>query len=102
MKISYRETGGVAGLSRGVDIDLESLPPAEARKLQKLVERAGLKGSTTRGPSGARDLVGYEIVIEKDGACSVVRFDDASVPKSATKLLEALQSRARPIPLSPR
>ncbi|HEY6546793.1 MAG TPA: protealysin inhibitor emfourin [Vicinamibacteria bacterium] len=102
MKISYRETGGFAGLSRGVELDLESLPPAEARKLQKLVEAACLESGTARGPTGARDLVGYEIVIEKDGVRSVVRFDDASVPESATELLEALQSRARPIPLSPR
>ena len=46
--------------------------------------------------------MGYEIIIEEDGVRSVVRFDDASVPESATELLEALQSRARPTPLSPR
>jgi hypothetical protein len=99
MKVSYREAGGVAGLSRGVEVDLESLPPAEARRLRKLVERAGLQRGSTRGPSGARDLVGYEIVIEDDDGRRVFRFDDATVPESATELLADLQGRAKPIPL---
>jgi hypothetical protein len=100
MKISYREAGGFAGLNRGADLDLESLPPAEAGQLRKLVERARLGGVATRGPSAARDLVGYEIAVESDdGRTVVARFDDASVPESATALLEALQKRARPIPL---
>jgi len=100
MRISYREAGGFAGLSRGADLDLESLPPAQAGRLRKLVERARLRDVETRGPSAARDLVGYEIAIEDDdGRTVVARFDDASVPESATPLLEALQKRARPIPL---
>jgi len=100
MKISYRQAGGFAGLNRGADLDLDSLPPAEAGRLRKLVERARLGGGATRGPSAARDLVGYEIAIESDdGRTVVTRFDDASMPESATALLEALQKRARPIPL---
>lgn len=99
MRISYREAGGFAGLNRGADVDLESLPPAEAGRLRKLVERARLGGGATRASPGARDLVGYEIAIEDDDGRTVARFDDATVPESATALLEALQERARPIPL---
>jgi Emfourin len=99
VKISYREAGGFAGLRRGADLDLESLPPAEASRLRKLVERARLGDLEARGPSTARDLVGYEIVVEgDDGKTVVARFDDATAPASATALLDALQKRARPIP----
>jgi len=99
VKISYRETGGFAGLGRGADLDLESLPPSEAGRLRKLVEQARLGDLRTRGPSAARDLVGYEIAVEgDDGKRFVARFDDATVPASATPLREYLQERARVVP----
>jgi hypothetical protein len=99
VKISYRETGGFAGLKRGAEIDLESLPPGEAKRLRTLVERAHLGSVHRRGPSTARDLVGYEVAVEDDdGRTTVTRFDDATVPESAAPLLEALRKRARPAP----
>lgn len=99
MKISYRETGGFAGLGRGADLDLESLPPSEATRLRKIVDEARLGDLRASGPSAARDLVGYEIAVEgDDGKRVVARFDDATVPESATALLEVLQERARPLP----
>jgi hypothetical protein len=99
VKVSYRQTGGFAGLGRGADLDLEALPSAEATRLRKLVEQARLGDLRARGPSTARDLVGYEIAVEgDDGKRVVARFDDATVPESATPLVEALQKRARPVP----
>ena len=56
------------------DLDLESLPPAEAGRLRKLVERARLGGGATRALSGARDLVGYEIAIENDDRRTVAEL----------------------------
>lgn len=99
MKIRFREAGGVAGLSRGCDIDTASLPVDEAREVVELVERAALKETHREGPEGARDLTGYEIVIEDEQSEVIVRFDDATVPASADGLLAYLQGRARPIPL---
>jgi hypothetical protein len=99
VKIRYREAGGVTGLSRGCDIDTRSLPEDEALEVVGLVERAALKETRSEGPDGARDLTGYEIVIEDEQSQVVVRFDDATVPASADRLLAYLQGRARPIPL---
>jgi hypothetical protein len=98
MKVRYRETGGFAGLSRAVEIDTAALPEAEARGLAALVERAALTESRRAGPPEARDLIGYEIVIESEESRTVIRFDDATVPEPAEELLAYLQRRARPIP----
>jgi len=99
MKIRYREAGGFAGLSRGVDIDTASLPDAEARRVTRLVQQAALTETRRGAPAGARDLMGYEIVIERESGRTVARFDDSTVPETADELLEYLQERARPIPL---
>jgi hypothetical protein len=98
MRISYREAGGVAGLARGVEIDTARLPPAEARRVEALVAQAGLTTEARRGPQDARDLLGYEIVIETEAGRTVAAFDDATLPAEAEPLLEYLQQRARPLP----
>ena len=99
MKIRYREAGGVAGLSRGCDVDTATLPEEEAHRVVALVRRAGLGESHAGGPTEARDLIGYEIRIEREAGRTVVRFDDASVPAAAEELLAYLQERTRPTPL---
>jgi hypothetical protein len=99
MKIRYREAGGFAGLSRGVDIETGALPEEEAQRIDVLVDRAGLRRTRAAGPTEARDLMGYEIVIEDEKGRTSLRFDDASIPPAAEELLAYLQARARPIPL---
>ena len=99
VKIRYREAGGITGLSRGCDIDTAALPPEEARRLEGLVGGAGLKETRAQGPEGARDLLGYEIVVEDEESRTVLRFDDATVPPGADELLAYLQTRARPVRL---
>ena len=101
MKIRYREAGGFTGLSRGVDIDTTALPEDEARQLVSLVERAGLVGQSAPPSDEARDLRGYELVIEVEATLKILRFDDATAPPTAEDLLAYLQSRARPMPLNP-
>jgi hypothetical protein len=101
MKIRYREAGGFTGLSRGVDIDTASLPEDEAQRVLSLVERAGLVSQDEPAPGDARDLRGYELVIEVEARLTVVRFDDATAPPTADELLAYLQGRARPMPLRP-
>jgi hypothetical protein len=98
MKITYRESGGFAGLSRGVEIDTSTLPAADARRVEALVARAGLKQQARAGPAGARDLAGYQITIESDAGRVAVSFDDMTVPEDADDLLAYLQERAGPLP----
>ena len=58
LKITFRESGGFAGLVRGCELDSSSLPPAAAAALDVLL--AGAK-APSRASRGARDLVTYEI-----------------------------------------
>lgn len=101
MKIRYREAGGFTGLSRGVDIDTASLPEDEARRVLSLVERADLVSREGPAPGDARDLRGYELVIEVETRLTVVRFDDATAPPTAAELLAWLQGQAGPMPPRP-
>jgi hypothetical protein len=98
MKIRYREAGGFAGISRGVDIDTATLPADEAHRIVALVEEAALQGLQREGPPEARDLQGYEIVVEREDGRTVLRFDDATIPEAVDALLAWLQDRARPLP----
>ena len=99
MKIRYREAGGFAGISRGVDVDTAKLPEDEAHHVVALVEDAALQSVEREGPPEARDLQGYEIVVEREESRTVVRFDDATIPGAVGALLAWLQDRARPLPL---
>ncbi len=99
MKIRYREAGGFAGISRGVDVDTATLPEDEAHRFVALVEGAGLESFQGEGPPEARDLKGYEIVVEREESRTVIRFDDATIPEAVEALLAWLQGRARPLPL---
>jgi hypothetical protein len=99
MKIRYREAGGFAGISRGCEVDTSTLPEDEAQHVIALVDGARLKSGQHEGPPAARDLRGYEIAVESEEERIVIRFDDATIPKSVETLLAWLQDRARPIPL---
>lgn len=98
MKVTFRQSGGLAGLTRGCELDSETLPAAEARRLEKLVAKSGLEGVESASPPAARDLVTYEITVEREGGTESVRFDDLSVPDAAAPLLELLQGCAKAHP----
>lgn len=97
MKVAFRQTGGFAGTFRGCDLDDTSLPPAEARDLRRLVATSGVHAARSAGPSAARDLVQYEIVIENSGGIHSVAFDDMTIPAGIGPLLTYLQLRTKPI-----
>jgi hypothetical protein len=99
MKVRFRQSGGFAGLRRGCDLDMETLPADEATKLRSLVEQSGvLSASSSRNPKG-RDLLNYEITVETLDGVRQVTFDDGSKPVGVEPLLEYLQGQAQPIPL---
>lgn len=100
MKVVFRQSGGIVGVPRGCELDSASLPPAEARKLTRLVDAAGVEQDAAHSAPAARDASQYEITIEKDdGHVTHVRANDASAPKGLWPLLEFLQTCATPRPL---
>lgn len=96
MKVTFRQSGGYAGLIVGCELDTDSLPADEAATLQSLVEESGiLQAKGGYAPQG-RDLLQYEITIETSEGVHRVLLDDTTIPESAVPLIEYLQSRAAP------
>ncbi len=99
MKVSFRQSGGFAGLIRGVDLNTATMDAEQAAELEGLVTASGIEGSKKARTHAARDLVQYEITIEQDDQTSKLSFDDKTVPDAAQPLLKYLRAQARPMPL---
>ena len=98
MKVTFRQSGGFAGLVRGCDLDTDDLPAAEAAQLEGLVERSRLRAGKAAPHPTARDLIAYEIKVETADGEVAAAFDDASVPAGAEELVRYLQKQAGPQP----
>jgi hypothetical protein len=98
MKLTFRQSGGFAGLIRGCEIDTDTLSPDEAASLQKMVRQSGILETTKRSNPDARDLMGYEVIVETVEGTFQVSFDELGIPKKAILLLEFLSARAEPRP----
>ncbi|MCJ8280639.1 MAG: hypothetical protein MJK14_12255, partial [Rivularia sp. ALOHA_DT_140] len=88
MKIKFSQTGGFAGLTRGCELDTQSLPTDEAAKLQSLVEESGIlqSQSSNSNTSNARDAFNYNITIEtNDGDEQTISYDDLNQPENTPK-----------------
>ena len=97
MKLTFRQTGGFAGLSLGCEIDDAELTRAEAARLRRLVRRGRLED--VAAPADARDVTTYQITIETPGGVRRATFHDLAVPEGLQPLLDFLQRRAGPRPL---
>lgn len=94
MKISFRQSGGFAGLILGCELDSEKLPRSEAQELARLVQQAALDRVGAKTSSKGRDLVNYEIVVEHDGRTTKASFDDMTIPANVQALMDYLSRRA--------
>lgn len=99
MKVHFRQAGGFAGLNLASDLDTETMPRHEAKKLTQLLQDSKLPAGRKQGSQKARDLATYEITVEDESGTVTTSFDDMSVPPRADKLLDFLRARARPRPL---
>ena len=97
MKLTFRQSGGFTGLSRGCEIDDADLTRAEAARLRRLVERSRL--ADVAAPAEARDVTTYEITVETPDGVRRATFHDLAVPEQVQPLLDFLQGRAGPRPL---
>lgn len=99
MKVTFRQSGGYAGLRRGCALDTACMRSDEAESLRALVERSGILQIKGGHPSRARDATNYEIIVETDRGVHRATFDDMSVPEKVLPLLESLQDCAKPLPV---
>jgi hypothetical protein len=94
-KISYRKTGGFAGISKGVDIVVSSLSAEEQQQLQKLFDEANLPKHQEKTTPGAADVFYYWIEATAAKGTYEVKYDDVSLPGSVRPLVQFLDSKSQ-------
>jgi len=96
MNISFERTGGFAGMRVAATIDTDSLPPAEAAALQKLITAADFFNQSEDRPNRVvPDGFQYTITV-KDGARQhTLHLGDGSIPDKLQPLVNDLSTRAR-------
>ena len=99
MHVTFRQSGGFAGLVRGCGIDAAALDPDERARLHSLVAASGLVAGShaTTAAAAARDLRHYEITIDLDGRRLSFSGDDRTLPAPIIPLIDWLRERSRPL-----
>jgi hypothetical protein len=94
-KIRFRQSGGFAGLVRGVDVPAAELSAADRRALEEHVKDR--RAAPPPRATAARDLVTYELELDTGAGQVRLEFDEASVPDDLSSIIESLARRARPM-----
>ena len=100
MKISYRRTGGFAGMILSYDIDVDNLPPEEANELETLVSKADfftLPAEISAETTGA-DQFQYLLTIKTGQAQHTVEVGDAAMPEKLWPLVNKIRILSRSTP----
>ena len=97
MKISYRRTGGFAGMVMSFDLTTDTLPPEEADEIQDLVDTADFFSLPDVIPSDApgADQFQYRLTVEADEQQHTVEVGDAAVPENLWPLLNKIRVLSR-------
>lgn len=96
MKIEFCESGGIAGVTRRCEIDIQALSAAEREEIEELIRSAGvLRTKFLSITPGACDVLGYSLSVKSEDLNYRVKFSDLTVPKEARALLNHLKTRAR-------
>jgi Emfourin len=95
VKLTVIRGGGLAGLSRQAELSSDALQPAEATKLDELVEGAGLLGEAAprEAPPAHPDEMSYEVIVEHEGRAQTLRFTEQTLPDSVRSLIAWIDSR---------
>jgi hypothetical protein len=94
MKIIYRETGGFAGLTKSVEIDLDSLPSEEAAALRSMVEKAKFFTIVQPAEEPMPDAIQRFITVEEPSRSRTIHLS-REVPVALEPLVKELARRAK-------
>ena len=97
LRITYRQSGGYAGLFRGCTIDAAALKAAEAKALGRLVQAAALAQMKSAKTEGIPDLLVHDLSIQTDAGTRELSFDDLTLPEALRPLVEFLDPRCKPM-----
>ncbi len=94
MKVCFLQSGGFAGLRMGVELDSETLPPAEAQALRQLVVDAGFfEHQQTTGPAIPDDEI-VKLEISDGGRNHQIVASRKQLPKGMAGLVTHLSAKS--------
>jgi hypothetical protein len=93
-QVRFRQSGGFAGLVRGCEVAGEEIGVADRRALERHV---AARSTAPAKPTGARDLIVYELEVETDAGEVRLEFDEAGAPEDLAALVDDLVARSRPV-----
>jgi hypothetical protein len=103
LKIFFEQSGGIAGLSRKITIDTNSLPSSEVQEIESIVDSSKfyeLPSSTIPQPKkndGAADYFKYKITLESDTGSNphTVETTDITMPSKLSPFITYLRRKAK-------
>jgi hypothetical protein len=88
MRVRVVQTGGYAGLTRIVDVDLSELPPEDARAASSAL--ATLSATASESIPAASQQPRYEVTISEGGETRTVILYETQMPAELRALLHDL------------
>ena len=95
VRVGFRRSGGLAGITIAVDTDTDKLPLAQGEMIRALLAAPG--SPPPRAP-GAPDRFTYELQIDDGQHQRLLRWPESAVPDDVRPLIADLTARSRPIP----
>ncbi len=97
MKVHFERSGGVTGMLLTLTIETETLPEADARELESLIDAAKFFDlpKVIAGTGRGADQFQYKITVEMQGRSHSVETGDLSAPEALRPLLQRLTTLAR-------
>jgi hypothetical protein len=99
-KIFFERSGGFAGISISTIVDIQSLPPDEAQRIQGMIDNAkeffGKKKSSPP-PKRAADYFKYKITVETEENQNTIETDDITMPSELRPLISYLTEKAEEV-----
>lgn len=92
MKVTFKRTGGFAGVTRSVALDTDSMTAEDAAELKTLVASAN-EAPRGAGAAPGPDRFEYVITIEGEGRTRVLRAGDTASPP-VQRLIDYLSGAA--------
>ena len=95
VRVRFRRTGGLAGITIGTDTDSDELSPAHSETIRALL---GDPDNPPAGAPDAPDRFHYELQLDDGRRQRVLRWPETAVPDRIRSLIAELTNRSRPIP----
>jgi hypothetical protein len=94
VRVAFRRSGGLAGLTMTTDLDADQLGSSHAAVVQDLLSDEPPPAAPTA--SGAPDRFAYELTVAGGDRSRTYRWGEAEVPEQVKPLVAELTARAEP------